>query len=320
MFFDKTALNALSWNDIKTKFLGTASLLEALKQKDPKEISGAMAKAAKEKIKGLEKEFKMTGKQLCEFIGTKSKAAGGLFEWVLSVNECYDVFKEVEPMRDNVKKLEKKAKESQDKLDSTQQKLEALNEKLRALNIIKEEKSSELNILQTKADEMTRKLNAAAKLITGLGSEQRRWTSDMENFKEDKIKLVGDCLTASAFLSYCGPFNFILRKRMLFDHWKTNLIELALPNKENFKLETFLSDDVEISKWASQGLPSDELSVQNGILTKMASRWPLCIDPQMQAIHWIKTKETQAKKNNFITLTFTQSDYIKKLEVAIKYG
>jgi hypothetical protein len=62
LFFDKTALNALSWNDIKTKFLGTASLLEALKQKDPKEISGAMAKAAKEKIKGLEKEFKMTGK------------------------------------------------------------------------------------------------------------------------------------------------------------------------------------------------------------------------------------------------------------------
>lgn len=52
----------------------------------------------------------------------------------------------------------------------------------------------------------------------------------------------------------------------------------------------------------------------------MASRWPLCIDPQMQAIQWIKAKESQAKKANFVVLTFTQGDYIKKLEMAIKFG
>jgi len=62
LFFEKAALNALNWTDIKTKFLGTPSLLEALKVKDPGQISGVQAKAAKEKIKNLEKEFKMTGK------------------------------------------------------------------------------------------------------------------------------------------------------------------------------------------------------------------------------------------------------------------
>ena len=67
---------------------------------------------------------------------------------------------------------------------------------------------------------MARKLNAASKLITGLGSEQTRWTAQNEENKSDKVKLVGDCLTASAFLSYSGPFNFILRKKMIFDHWK----------------------------------------------------------------------------------------------------
>jgi dynein heavy chain len=66
----------------------------------------------------------------------------------------------------------------------------------------------------------------------------------MENFKIDKIKLVGDCLTASSFLSYCGPFNFVLRQKMVFEHWKKDIADKNIPNKEDFKLETFLTDDV----------------------------------------------------------------------------
>jgi dynein heavy chain len=66
---------------------------------------------------------------------------------------------------------------------------------------------------------------------------------------------------------------------MIFETWKQDLIDKELPNKDDFKLSTFLTNEVEISKWASEGLPSDELSVQNGILTSFASRWPLCIDP-----------------------------------------
>jgi hypothetical protein len=37
------------------------------------------------------------------------------------------------------------------------------------------EKGDELQDLEDKSNEMTRKLNAASKLITGLGSEQVRW-------------------------------------------------------------------------------------------------------------------------------------------------
>jgi hypothetical protein len=44
-------------------------------------------------------------------------------------------------------------------------------------------------------------------------------------------------------------------------------------------------------RWTSEGLPPDDLSIQNGILTIHASRFPLCIDPQQQALNWIKKKE-----------------------------
>lgn len=64
-------------------------------------------------------------------------------------------------------------------------------------------------------------------------------------------------------------------------------------------------------------MPPDELSVQNGILTIRSSRFPLCIDPQTQALHWIKKKE---EKLNLKVVSFSDSDFLKHLEMAIKYG
>lgn len=72
-----------------------------------------------------------------------------------------------------------------------------------------------------------------------------------------------------------------------------------------------------ICRWNSEGLPPDELSVQNGILTMKASRFPLCIDPQQQALNWIKKRE---KKKNLKILSFTDADFLKQVELAIKYG
>ena len=66
------------------------------------------------------------------------------------------------------------------------------------------------------------------------------------------------------------------------------MITFNIPHSDNFRLEELLTTDVEISQWASEGLPSDELSVQNGIIVQYSQRWPLFIDPQGQANKWVK--------------------------------
>jgi dynein heavy chain len=36
------------------------------------------------------------------------------------------------------------------------------------------------------------------------------------------------------------------------------------------------------------GLPSDTVSTESGIIVQKSARWPLIIDPQMQANNWLK--------------------------------
>ncbi|VDP97113.1 unnamed protein product [Trichobilharzia regenti] len=195
--------------------------------------------------------------------------------------------------------------------------LSNLESELISLNRRYEEAMSERLKLQEETDIMERRLIAADKLITGLSSEEIRWLKDLEVLKVKRVKLLGDCLISAAFLSYVGAFSSEFRTRMIYDDWKTWLDDKGIPLSEHFRLEDILTNDVEVSKWNSEGLPPDELSVQNGILTVQSSRFPLCIDPQEQALNWICHKE---EVNNLKIATFNDPDFLKQLELAIRYG
>ena len=224
-------------------------------------------------------------------VSTISSAGAGLLKWVFAIVNYYAVAKTVNPKRQAVANGEKMLRAAQKELSKIQAEVQQLSAQLLELKDKFEKGSAEERDLSEKATLMATRLAAASKLITGLGSERTRWTSDMETLNATREYLVGDCLLAAAFLSYTGAFNFDFRDAMMVVTWEPDLREKAIALSTPFDLRKLLTSEVETARWASEGLPQDELSIQNGILTTRSSRYPLCIDPQQQGVAWIKKKE-----------------------------
>lgn len=55
-----------------------------------------------------------------------------------------------------------------------------------------------------------------------------------------------------------------------------------------FSMVTTLYDPVTVRDWVLEGLPNDPISIENAIIAKKGIRYPLMIDPQIQANKFLK--------------------------------
>ena len=136
-------------------------------------------------------------------------------------------------------------------------------------------------------------MQQATDLIGGLAGERKRWTEDSAKFDATKTALVGDVAVGCAFVSYCGPFNQEFRDYIVEKKLTADLRKKDVPCSPSLDVISLLVDVSETSDWALAGLPGDPLSIQNGIVVTRSSRYPLLIDPQGQAIKWIRQHEAE---------------------------
>ncbi|XP_077418138.1 dynein axonemal heavy chain 10-like isoform X2 [Vanacampus margaritifer] len=298
----------ISWQAAKA-MMSDPGFLRSLMEMDCDAIGAYQVKTVRGFLKAL-------GTSL-EEMQAISKAGSGMFKFVEAVVGYCEVAREIKPKRDKVARLERNFFQSKKELELIQSELSDIQRELKALGDKYQTAIAEKQKLQEEAELMERRLIAADKLISGLSSENVRWTQDLEGLKQRRVRLLGDCLLSAAFLSYEGAFSWDFRNEMVYQTWVDNVTEKGIPLSQPFKVDNLLTDEVEISRWGSEGLPPDELSVQNGILTTRGSRFPMCIDPQQQALNWIKKKEAS---NNLKISSFNDPDFLKHLEMAIKYG
>ena len=102
---------------------------------------------------------------------------------------------------------------------------------------------------------------------------------------------VGNALLGAAYIAYCGGLEAGFRWTVC-QHWMTVLEELDIAHSKSFDFSAAVGDPSVISEWIDCGLSNSKNAIENAIIMNMSSRWPLIIDPQEQAINWIRNHQS----------------------------
>ncbi|CBJ30911.1 Dynein heavy chain family dynein heavy chain [Ectocarpus siliculosus] len=263
-----------------------------------------------------------------DIIQSKNSAAAGVCSFVLNIVMYYDIVVTVEPKRLALAEANEQLNEANSTLKQVQEQVAELEAKLAKLtaefNAANKDKQEALESVS----KGQRKLDLAQRLTGALSSENDRWAENVIQLRADMELLTGDVLLAAAFISYVGPFTKTFRDQLMGQEFLPFLQkefqaavgeEGSLPMSADPDPIKTLTTDAEVAGWNSDGLPNDQVSTENGAIVTNSARWPLIIDPQLQGIKWIRTKEASPERNLEV-VRLGQPDMLRKLEKALENG
>ena len=250
-----------------------------------------------------------------ERVKKASTAAYGLCCWTHAISAYDRVAKVVAPKKASLAQAEKDLAVVMAELSVKQAQLKEVMDKLAGLQATFDGLKQKQADLEFQVDMCEKKLDRAEKLIVSLGGEKARWTEAAAQMGEKLVNVTGDVLIAAGMVAYAGPFSKTYREDI-----KAKWIDMAgeenVPRSEVFSLIVTLGDPVLIRDWNIQGLPSDDFSIENGIIVDMGKRWPLMIDPQEQGNKWVREMEAKNK----LARVKLSGNFLQVLESSIQFG
>jgi dynein heavy chain len=255
-----------------------------------------------------------------EKILTKNSAAAGLCNWVVNIVIYYDVVVGVEPKRKALAEATQTLLEANQRLKEVKEKVAMLEARLAKLSAEFAAANKEKSEAEATVAKGTMKLDLAQRLIKALSSENVRWNKGVTILEDSKVRLIGDSLLSSAFISYIGPFTKEFRDVLVYERWLPIIQDDGVPISEPASPLKVLTNESEIAKWNTQGLPADPVSSENGAIVCRSSRWPLMIDPQLQGIAWVRSMEGGNPDRPLTVVRLENKDILYKLKEALENG
>ncbi|EPY87752.1 dynein, cytoplasmic, heavy polypeptide 1-like protein [Camelus ferus] len=262
-----------------------------------------------------------------EIVNRASLACGPMVKWAIAQLNYADMLKRVEPLRNELQKLEDDAKDNQQKANEVEQMIRDLEASIARY---KEEYAvliSEAQAIKADLAAVEAKVNRSTALLKSLSAERERWEKTSETFKNQMSTIAGDCLLSAAFIAYAGYFDQQMRQN-LFTTWSHHLQQANIQlcgghNRCHSQFRTdiarteYLSNADERLRWQASSLPADDLCTENAIMLKRFNRYPLIIDPSGQATEFIMN---EYKDRKITRTSFLDDAFRKNLESALRFG
>jgi dynein heavy chain len=295
------------WETAKKTFLTDTRLLTRLKRYVDDELSPEIIARATPLVQ--QPDFHP------DRIKTASVAAFGICKWARAVVNYDAVMRVIKPKQEALAIAIQQVREAEADLAIKTESLEVVLERLARLNAEYQTAVDKEQELKEEYETCELRLTRSKKLIDGLKDEKVRWAETAKNLRQQSGKLTGDIMVSAGIIAYLGVFTSHYRKGCV-DAWLSLLEAKQIVCSPDYSLQKVLGNPVKIRDWTLNALPNDSLSIDNAIIMEQSKRWPLMIDPQIQANNWIKKMEG----DNLKAIRLTQSDFERTLATAISIG
>ncbi|CAM9277136.1 unnamed protein product, partial [Phaeothamnion confervicola] len=251
-----------------------------------------------------------------ESVNRASKACGPLFQWVKSQLAFSRIALRVQPLRDEVARLQAESDRLASEKQGIDSEVDALEASIARYKAEYADSIRDIEAIKAEVATVRQKVARAEALLSSLAQEKGRWEGASTGFRRQMRTLLGDCLLTAAFLTYAGVFDFRTR-RALAAECAGILAALGVPARPGLSCADFLSKPADRLRWAELGLPQDDLCVENAVILDRFHRFPLVVDPSGQAARFLLAKYADRR---IATTSFADAAFLKKLASAVRFG
>eukprot|EP00934_Nitzschia_sp_Nitz4_P009291 Nitzschia sp. Nitz4//scaffold6_size259037//29898//42524//NITZ4_001045-RA/size259037-augustus-gene-0.315-mRNA-1//-1//CDS//3329556806//9281//frame0 len=299
----------VEWSDVR-KLLSKSDFIPSILNFDADKLSAKQIALVRSKYLDGNEDLSV------ESVTRSSRACGPLYQWAESQIRYSNVYNRIQPLRDEVEQLENAAKDVKEKLETVEAEVESLEASISQYKTDYALLIRDVEALKSEMETVTTKVERAQSLLLSLGHESERWQKSSDGFQSILRSLVGDALLMAGFLTYSGFFDFKNRSSMM-NRWKHTLDVLGIEYREDLGFVESLSKASARLQWQADGLPGDQLSLENGVILDHAIRFPLVIDPSGNAISFLmkKYESDKIQKTSFLDKAF-----MKTLSGAVRFG
>jgi dynein heavy chain 2 len=323
-------INDTSWVSMK-KFLGSRGVKEDILGFDAHRITpkirAAVMKLLREKGESFEREN----------ITRASVAAAPLAIWVTANLQYSDTLEKIAPLEQDLQDASSSLERSQQELDQNKRELEELDARVKQLKDDFARRTAEAETLRQALARTEDTLNRAQSLLSQLAGERDRWSGQVGELHRAQSMLPMHALLAAGFITYLGKCSEDVRQDAVHS-WRqlvSSMLSRASAKSKlhsdtaqafasaKFDVQRILSSESDTLVWKSQGLPADNLSIENVIIilnSQQGKRTPFIIDPSTRATQWLQKHLEEDKSSPLEVVSAGDARFQNQVELGIRFG